>query len=95
MLVDVDYRRLTLAKLTFLDFVYFSVGAATTATFCDIAPNHCSIRLLVSSQVLLSIVMVGFVVNDLNRRRAGEGGGSAVPAYLRRCRFTSCASVCA
>jgi hypothetical protein len=41
------YRLEAQNALTYWDFVYFSVGAATTATFGDIAPNHKSVRLLV------------------------------------------------
>jgi hypothetical protein len=75
----VDYRRLTHSKLTFVDFVYFSVGAATTATFGDISPNHWSIRLLVSMQVLLSILLVGMVVNDLNAGQKGSASTAPPP----------------
>jgi len=65
----VQYRQQILTKLTFADFLYFSVGAATTATFGDIAPNYWIVRLLVCFQVLTSVVLMGLVVGDLSKGR--------------------------
>jgi hypothetical protein len=59
------YRAVTEARLGYGDFLYFSVGAATTATFGDISPNSTRIRILVCLQVLGSIVFVGLMVNEL------------------------------
>jgi hypothetical protein len=45
--------------------LYFSIGAATTATFGDIAPNHWFVRLCVCLQVLLSVILMGLLVSEL------------------------------
>jgi len=58
----------TRAKLGPVDFLYFSIGAATTATFGDIAPNHWLVRLCVCIQVVLSVVLMGLVIDDLSKK---------------------------
>jgi hypothetical protein len=63
----IDYRVATSDKLGYWDFVYFSVGAATTATFGDIAPNSTVVRMLVCLQVIGSILFTGFMVNWLSK----------------------------
>jgi hypothetical protein len=68
----VKYLREAHDSLTYWDFLYFSVGAATTATFGDIAPNHKSVRLLVCLQVVLSIVFVGLMVNEIAARHGRQ-----------------------
>jgi hypothetical protein len=65
----VDYRAATAAHLGYWDFLYFSVGAATTATFGDISPNSTSVRILVCLQVLGSIVFTGLMINALATSR--------------------------
>jgi hypothetical protein len=59
------YRDETIGRLTFVDFLYFSVGGATTATFGDISPNHWVVRLLVCFQVIFSIVILNLFVAGL------------------------------
>ena len=63
----VAYRTAALQTLGYWDFFYFSVGAAATATFGDIAPNSTSVRLLVCLQVLFSIGCTGIIVSGLAR----------------------------
>jgi hypothetical protein len=53
------------SRLSFVDFVYFSLGVSTTVTFGDITPNHTLVRTAVSVQLLLSIVVVGVFLNSL------------------------------
>jgi hypothetical protein len=62
------YRLEAQSTLTYWDFLYFSVGAATTATFGDIAPNHKLVRLMVCAQVIFSVVIIGLTVNQLTGR---------------------------
>jgi uncharacterized membrane protein len=57
----VSYLDAPQAHLGYWDFLYFSVGAATTATFGDTAPNSSSVRML----VLGSIVFSGLMINGL------------------------------
>ena len=61
----VSYLDAAQAHLGYWDFLYFSVGAATTATFGDIASNSSSVRMLVCLQVLGSIVFSGLMINGL------------------------------
>jgi hypothetical protein len=65
----VDYRDADYERLGYWDFLYFSVGAATTATFGDIAPNSTIIRMLVCLQVLVSIGLTGLVISGLSSSR--------------------------
>jgi hypothetical protein len=60
-----QYREALLNRLTFVDFLYFSVGGATTANFGDISPNHWFIRLLVCFQVLISVVLINLFAAGL------------------------------
>jgi hypothetical protein len=64
----VNYRTSVANHLGYLDFLYFSVGAATTATFGDISPNSTLVRML---QVLGSIVLTGLMINGLATGRGG------------------------
>jgi Ion channel len=64
----VDYRAASAARLGYFDFLYFSVGAATTATFGDISPNSTPVRMMVCWQVLWSIVFTGLMINGLAAR---------------------------
>lgn len=54
-----------IAKLTALDFVFFSLGVSTTTTFGDIIPNHSVVRAIVVAQLLSSLVIVGLFINSL------------------------------
>ena len=60
----VSYLDAAQAHLGYWDFLYFSMGAATTATFGDIASNSSSVRMLVCLQVLGSIVFSGLMINE-------------------------------
>ncbi|MBB6144282.1 hypothetical protein HNQ77_002234 [Silvibacterium bohemicum] len=62
-----EYRTALQKRLGYGDFLYFSVGAATTATFGDISPNSTTVRLLVCLQVFCSILLTGLLVSDLAR----------------------------
>lgn len=65
----VAYRNAALETLGYWDFFYFSVGAATTATFGDISPNSKIVRVLVCLQVFASIAGTGFVMSSLTKDR--------------------------
>ncbi|MGF0540393.1 ion channel [Agrobacterium sp. ES01] len=62
------YRNSQRSVLNIGDFLYFSVGSATTATFGDIAPNYWVVRLLVCFQVLVSLVSLNIWINRLVSR---------------------------
>jgi hypothetical protein len=70
----VHYRTVVDGQLGYWDFLYFSVGAATTATFGDISPNSTLVRMLVCLQVLGSIIFTGLMINDMaSGRSKGRG----------------------
>jgi hypothetical protein len=61
----IKYRAARGGQLGYWDFVYFSVGAATTATFGDIAPNSTRVRMFVCLQVFVSLLVTGLIVNSV------------------------------
>jgi hypothetical protein len=81
-----QYRTKSLEALTYWDFVYFSVGATTTAAFGDITPNHKWVRMLVCAQVLASIIFVGVLINNLPQNQKSKRDGlHRSSAYKRLC----------
>ncbi len=56
-------------RLTYWDFLYFSLGGATAATFGDIAPNHTAIRMAYSAQIVFSMILLSLWLNDLATKR--------------------------
>ncbi len=70
----IKYRAARDGQLGYWDFVYFSVGAATTATFGDIAPNSTSVRMLVCLQVFSSLLVTGLIVNSLASHKGATLG---------------------
>jgi hypothetical protein len=59
-------------QLGVLDFLYFSLGVTTTATFGDIIPNHYIARSCVTLQLVMSLVLVGLLVDALSARNASK-----------------------
>ncbi len=53
------------ARLDWIDFVYFSVGVSTTTTFGDIVPNSRIARVAVLVQLVVSVLVVGYLVSVL------------------------------
>lgn len=53
------------SRLEWIDFLYFSTGVSTTTTFGDIVPNSRTVRVLVLLQLILSILVVGYLVSEL------------------------------
>jgi uncharacterized coiled-coil protein SlyX len=62
----VKWRQQRSSRLSFADFIYFSIGVSTTTTFGDIIPNHSVTRSIVTGQLLVSIIIVGLFVNSLS-----------------------------
>jgi len=52
-----------LARLTYFDFLYFSMGVATSNTFGDIITNDRVVRFVIVVQLLLSLTVVGLFIN--------------------------------
>lgn len=50
-------------NLTFIDFIYFSVISQTSTGYGDILPNKTSIRIIVSSQILLGLYLLAIAIN--------------------------------
>ena len=52
-------------RIGFVDFLYFSMGVATTTTFGDIMPNARSARLLVFCQLFICAALFGVLLSRL------------------------------
>lgn len=65
---DTFYRN-RLNTVHFLDFLYYSFCVSTTVSFGDIAPNNGLTRALAVIELLLCIIMVGFILDELIKRR--------------------------
>jgi hypothetical protein len=50
-----------------MDFVYFSIVSATSTGYGDILPNNQIIRILVSFQILLSLLLFGLFLNWISK----------------------------
>lgn len=55
-------------KLIFLDSIYFSIVTITTLGYGDIVPHSLLIKILVSLEAILGIVLIGLFLNALSHR---------------------------
>lgn len=56
------------SRLLWIDFLYFSVGVSTTTTFGDIIPNSRSARVAVMTQLVISVLLVGYLISLIGPR---------------------------
>ena len=54
-----------LNRLSYFDFLYFSMGVATANTFGDLIPNDRAVRFMIVTQLILSLTLVGIFVNSV------------------------------
>ena len=59
------FHRQRIEKVSFTDFLYFSLLIATSNSFGDIVPNSSIARTLVSIQLLIGIICVGLILNKI------------------------------
>jgi ion channel len=63
-----SWERERLQRLGFFDFLYFSMGVATSNTFGDLIPNDRMIRTVIVTQLVLSILLVGLLIEAITKR---------------------------
>lgn len=63
------YRKITIDKLNYIDFFYFSIGISTTTTFGDIIGNSKITRGLISLQLLICIILLTGLVDSILRKK--------------------------
>ncbi|MGL1031795.1 ion channel [Vibrio vulnificus] len=63
-------RDLIANRLSFFDFLFYSVGISTTTTFGDITPNSSGVRILISMQLISCMFIIsGLIGSVLNATR--------------------------
>lgn len=66
--IDFTYHTSRFNKVQFSDFFYFSVITATSTGYGDILPNTKTIRILVSIEIILSLLLFGLFLNWLTTK---------------------------
>ena len=61
--IDTEYHSGRFRKVGFGDFIYFSVITSTSTGYGDILPNTSIIRGFVSTEILLSLILLGLFLN--------------------------------
>lgn len=61
-----DWYSIRTSRLDWIDFLYFSAGVSTTTTFGDIVPNSRAVRVIVITQLVVSVLIVGYFVSLLS-----------------------------
>jgi len=57
--INYQYHSARVSRVSPFDFLYFSIITATTTGYGDILPNTSLIRMLVSAEVLLNLILFG------------------------------------
>lgn len=76
-LIDVaqTWRQQRLDAVSWVDFLFFSIGISTTTTYGDVVGNSRLVRGLISAQLLICVfVMSGFVTSVVSGGGRREGG---------------------
>ena len=67
-----NFHKNRLKQIGYVDFIYFSFLTSASTNFGDIIPNTSSIRLIISFQILLSLIFLGILVNVLTNKILGN-----------------------
>lgn len=66
---SISFHRNRLDAVSFLDFLYYSICVSTTVSFGDIAPNNGSTRFVAILELLFCLVIVGYIVDRIIKKR--------------------------
>ena len=81
-LIDVakTWRKQRLDAVSWLDFLFFSIGISTTTTYGDVVGNSRLVRCLIATQLLICVfVMAGFVSSVVSKSGRRDGDTSHSP----------------
>ena len=64
----VDFHNNRMESVSWLDFMYYSICVSTTVSFGDIAPNNGATRLVAILELLMCLIIVGFIVDRIIKK---------------------------
>lgn len=68
-----NYHANRIEKVSYWDFLYFSILASTSNNFGDMTPNSKSVKIAICFQILFSIILIGilvdYIVKSINKRK--------------------------
>jgi hypothetical protein len=65
----VDFHNNRMESVSWLDFLYYSICVSTTVSFGDIAPNNGVTRLAAILELLMCLIIVGFIVDRIIKKK--------------------------
>lgn len=67
-----DLQKTLFKIISPFDFLFYSLGIATTTTFGDFTPNNIVIKLLTSLELIIGIFLIACLVGKLQKRRSSK-----------------------
>ena len=64
-----DFHNNRLESVKWLDFLYYSICVSTTVSFGDIAPNNGATRFIAILEILICLVLVGYIVDRIIKKK--------------------------
>ncbi|EKY32152.1 potassium channel family protein [Vibrio cholerae] len=61
----ISQRYLITNRLSFFDFLFYSIGISTTTTFGDITPNDSGVRILISIQLVSCVFIISGLIGSI------------------------------
>jgi hypothetical protein len=65
----VDFHNNRLESVSWLDFLYYSICVSTTVSFGDIAPNNGCTRFVAILELLMCLLIVGYIVDRIIKKK--------------------------
>lgn len=64
----IDFHKNRLESVSWIDFLYYSICVSTTVSFGDIAPNNGITRFVAILELLICLIIVGYIVDRIIKR---------------------------
>ena len=65
----VDFHNNRIESVSWLDFLYYSICVSTTVSFGDIAPNNGYTRFVAIVELLICLLLVGYIVDRIIKKK--------------------------